>query len=133
VTVKEKTMLNAADEEGPEGDLAFQVLTMHIDGELDAHDMTEIGAELFRLAHRGYRRIVLDLGGVSHIDYRGIKPLAARAELYRRGGGDIKLCCVSAYLYAILRAVGVHEVFDVHGTAEDARAAFQAERLPSVA
>lgn len=126
-------MSNASDEEGREGDLASQVLTMHIEGELDAHDMTEIGAELFRLAHRGYRRIVIDLGGVSHIDYRGLKPLAARADLYRQGGGDIKLCSVSAYLFAILRAVGVQESFDVHGTAEDARAAFQAEHLQSVA
>ena len=116
-----------------EEDLASQVLTMSIEGELDAEDMTEIGAELFRLAHRGWRRIVIDLGGVSHIDYRGLKPLAARAELYRSGGGDIKLCRVSAYLFAILRAVGVHEAFDVHGTAEDAQAAFSAERLQSVA
>ena len=113
--------------------LADEVLTMRIDGELDAHDMTEIGAELFRLAHRGYRRIVIDLGGVSHVDYRGLKPLAARADLYRQGGGDIKLCRVSAYLSAIFRAVGVHEAFDVHATVEDARAAFAAEQLQSVA
>ena len=113
--------------------LAGEVLTMHIEGELDAQDMTEIGAELFRLAHRGYRRIVIDLGGVSHIDYRGVKPLAARAELYRRGGGDIKLCRVSAYLYAIFRAVGAHEAFDVHATAEDAQAAFAAGQMQSVA
>jgi len=113
--------------------LAEEMLTMHIEGELDAQDMAEIGAELFRLAHRGYRRIAIDLGGVTHIDYRGLKPLAARAELYRRGGGDIKLCRVSAYLYSIFRAVGVHETFDVHATAEDARAAFAAEQLPSVA
>jgi anti-sigma B factor antagonist len=114
-------------------DLAEEVLTMHIEGELDAQDMTEIGAELFRLAHRGYRRIVIDLGGVSHVDYRGLKPLAARAELYRHGGGDIKLCRVSAYLYAILRAVGLHEAFDVHATVDDAQAAFSAAHLQSVA
>jgi anti-sigma B factor antagonist len=125
-------MLNAADA-GGEGDLASQVLTMHVEGELDAEDMTEIGAELFRLAHRGYRRIILDLGGVSHIDYRGLKPLASRAELYRQGGGDIKLSRVSAYLYAIFCTVGVQDSFDVHGTAEDAQAAFEAERLQSVA
>ncbi|HVE83439.1 MAG TPA: STAS domain-containing protein [Myxococcales bacterium] len=109
------------------------VLTMVIDGELDAADMTEIGAELFRLAHRGHRRIVMDLGGVSHLDYRGLKPLAARAELYRSGGGDIKLCRVSAYLYAILRAAGVHEAFDVHASAVDAREAFTAEPMHKVA
>jgi anti-sigma B factor antagonist len=125
-------MLNAADAEGPE-ELVSQVLTMHIEGELDAGDMAEVGAELFRLAHRGHRKIVLDLGGVSHIDYRGLKPLAARAELYRRGGGDIKLCRVSAYLYAIFCTVGVQDSFDVHGTAEDAQAAFASEGLKSVA
>jgi anti-sigma B factor antagonist len=113
--------------------LADEVLTMNVEGELDAQDMTEIGAELFRLAHRGYRRIVIDLGGVSHIDYRGLKPLAARAELYRRGGGDIKLCAVSAYLFDIFRAAGVHEAFDVRATAQDAQGAFAAEQLASVA
>ena len=126
-------MLNAANAKGQVEDLASQVLTMHIEGELDAEDMTEIGAELFRLAHRGHRRIVLDLNGVSHIDYRGLRPLAARAELYRRGGGDIKLCGVSAYLYAIFCTVGVHDSFDVHASADDALAAFSAERLQSVA
>src|SRR5262245_9560933 len=126
-------MLNAADAEGQATDLASQVLTMHIEGELDAEDMTEIGAELFRLAHRGHRRSGRGRGGVSPIDYAGLKPLAARAELYRRGGGDIKLCRVSAYLYAIFCTVGVHDSFDVHATADDALAAFSAERLHAVA
>jgi len=118
---------------GGEEALASQVLTMAIEGELDASDLGEIGAELFRLAHRGHRRIVIDLGGVVHLDYRGLRPLAARAELYRRGGGDIKLCGVSAYLFAILRAAGVQGSFDVYATAELAREAFSAERLQSVA
>lgn len=124
-------MLRIAAEEPPEPPepLSGRVLTMVLEGELSAEDMTEVGAELFRLAHRGYRRVVIDLHGVTHLDYRGLKPLAARAELYRRGGGDIKLSRVSGYLFAILQAVGVHQAFDLHASLEDAREAFLAADL----
>lgn len=121
-------MVKAAREPAPEA-LAGEVMTMVLEGELTAADLTEIGAELFRLAHRGYRRVVIDLHDVSHLDYRGLKPLAARAELYRRGGGDIKLCRVSAYLFAILQAVGLHQAFDLYATVEDAIQAFEATDL----
>jgi anti-anti-sigma factor len=125
-------MLKAADEQN-ETEKTRDVLTMSIEGELDHQDMWEIGAELFRLAHRGYRRVVIDLGGVEHLDYRGLKALAARAELYRTAGGDIKLARVSAYLFAIFQAAGVHESFEVFRSADEARAAFFSERMQSVA
>jgi anti-anti-sigma factor len=120
--------LKAARPADPEA-LAGEVMTMVLEGELSVADLAEVCSELFRLAHRGYRRVVIDLHEVSHLDYRGLKPLAARADLYRRGGGDIKLCRVSAYLFAILQAVGLHQSFDLYATVEDALRAFEATDL----
>jgi anti-anti-sigma factor len=101
-----------------------RVVTLVLDGELSDTELSEIGQELFRLAHRGHARLVLDLSDVAHIDYRGVKPLAARAAVFRKAGGDIKLAGLSPYLSAIFRAAGAGDAFEQYETPEMARAAF---------
>lgn len=101
-----------------------RVVTLFLEGELGQNDLQQIGQELFRIAHRGQRQVVLDLTDVSHLDYRGVKPLAARAELFRQAGGDIKICGASPYVAAIFRAAGVGSAFEFFNTLNDARAAF---------
>ena len=104
--------------------VAEKVVTMFLDGEIGERKLVEVNEMLFRLAHRGTRNVVIDLTEVSHFDYRGVKPLLARAEVFRKAGGDIKLSGLSAYLAAILRSTGAHDAFDVFAVASDARAAF---------
>lgn len=101
-----------------------RVVTLFLEGELAQNDLQQVGQELFRIAHRGQRQVVLDLTDVSHLDYRGVKPLAARAELFRQAGGDIKICGASAYVAAIFRASGVGQTFEFYETLNDARASF---------
>jgi anti-anti-sigma factor len=101
-----------------------RVVTLFLEGELGQNDLQQIGQELFRIAHRGQRQVVLDLTDVSHLDYRGVKPLAARADLFRQAGGDIKICGASPYIAAIFRAAGVGQAFEFFQTLNDARAAF---------
>ena len=101
-----------------------RVVTLFLEGELAQGDLQQIGQELFRIAHRGQRQVVLDLTDVSHLDYRGVKPLAARAELFRQAGGDIKICGASPYVAAIFRASGAGSAFQFFTTLNDARAAF---------
>jgi anti-sigma B factor antagonist len=101
-----------------------RVVTLVLDGELSDTELNEIGHELFRLAHRGHARLVLDLSEVSHVDYRGVRPLAARAGVFRKAGGDIKLAGLSPYLQAIFRAAGAQDAFEQFETPELAREAF---------
>jgi len=101
-----------------------RVVTLVLEGELADTELSKVGHELFRLAHRGHRRMVLDLTDVSHVDYRGVKPLAARADVFRKAGGDIKLAGMSPYVQAIFRAAGALDKFDQYETPQDARAAF---------
>ncbi|MGC4122890.1 MAG: STAS domain-containing protein [Myxococcales bacterium] len=86
-----------------------------------------LGEELFRLAHRGVNRVVVDLSGVDHVDYRGLKAMASRARLLKGAGGGIKLAGLSPYLGAIFRAAGVEEEFEMYRTAEEAKLAFASQ------
>src|SRR4051812_3306837 len=98
-----------------------QVFTLFLEGEIQAKELAQLSDELFRLARRGHKNVVVDFTDVSHLDYQGVKPLWDRAELFRKAGGDVKVRGLSPYLAAILRAAGAHGVFDVHGTVQEAR------------
>jgi anti-sigma B factor antagonist len=101
-----------------------RVITLSAEGELGARELIQIGEELYRLAHRGNYNVVLDFSEVTHLDYRGVRPLVSRTELFRQSGGDIKLCGLSPYLKAIFRAAGARDAFEDFATAEQARLAF---------
>lgn len=107
-----------------------RVVTLMLDGELGEMEMADVCDELFRIAHRGHRNLVIDLTDVSHIDYRHVRPLVARARVFRNGGGDIKLAGLSPYLQAVFRAAGAQNDFEYYADPEQARASYTA-RLAS--
>jgi anti-anti-sigma factor len=106
-----------------------EVATLRCEGELGELELAALADELFRLVNRGRRCLVIDLSGVDHVDYRGVRPLAARARALRTAGGDLKLAGLSAYLAAIFRAAGVEQEFELYRTGEEARSAFASSRV----
>jgi anti-sigma B factor antagonist len=69
-------------------------------------------------------RIVLDLGGVSHIDSTGLGTLAGLHTSARKAGGDIKLANVKPHLYDVLGVTRLLTIFELFSTADDAAATF---------
>jgi anti-sigma B factor antagonist len=98
--------------------------TLVLEGELGRDELPGLFEMLFRLAHRGVTRIVIDFTEVSHFDFRGVKPLIQRADVFRKAGGDIKLSGLSPYLYAIFRSAGGHGAFDFFPESASALGAF---------
>ena len=98
--------------------------TMILEGEIGKEDLPQIAQMLFRVAHRGVTRIVIDFEGVTHFDFRGVRPLVQRAEVFRKAGGDIKLSGLSPYLHAIFRSAGGAGAFDFYAEKTDAVSAF---------
>lgn len=94
------------------------------EGELDESAVTALGDEIVGLACARKQNIVLDLSGVFHLDYRAVRLIAARAAFLRQAGGDLKLCGLSPYLMAIVRASGLYDSFELYPDAEEAAAAF---------
>ncbi|MBX5484769.1 MAG: STAS domain-containing protein [Myxococcaceae bacterium] len=103
-----------------------RVTTVVLEGELSLDDLRKVGEELFRLALKGHKNVVLDLSQVSHVDYRGLRPLAARAEMFRAAGGDVRIAGLSGYLMHIFRAAGTHDAFQFFAETENARQSFAA-------
>ena len=101
------------------------VLTMVLDGEIGLSEIGDVSDMLFHLTLDGVNRLVLDLSGVTHFDFRGVKHLMRHAESYRLLGGDLKLAGLSPYLFAIFRSAGAHDAFDYYAAAAAARAAFE--------
>lgn len=109
-----------------------RVETLLLEGELGEAELLQVCEELGKRLQRGVRQVVIDLGEVAHLDYRGVRPLMARAESFRRAGGDVKLSALSPYLAAIFRAAGAHDRFEMYPHMNDARAAFALMRAPFV-
>lgn len=109
-----------------------RVETLLLEGELSSDDLARVCDELGLRLQRGIRQVVLDFSEVSHVDYRGVRPLMARTEALRRAGGDVKLSGLSPYLAAIFRAAGAHDAFEYYPHMNDARAAFALARAPFV-
>ncbi|RKH43205.1 STAS domain-containing protein [Corallococcus sicarius] len=109
-----------------------RVETLMLEGELGEDDLTKLCEDLMHRLHRGIRQVVLDFADVSHLNYRGVRPLVARTDAFRRAGGDVKLSGLSPYLAAIFRAAGAHDAFELYPHMNDARAAFSLARAPFV-
>jgi anti-anti-sigma factor len=103
--------------------------TLVLEGELRERELLEAGEQLFRLMHRGCRWVVLDFFDVSHVDYRGVRTLITRGELFRKAGGGLVLTGLTPYIARILQVGGVHpEHFDCYPRIEDAWEAISRER-----
>lgn len=95
-------------------------MTMVLEGEINGVEMGDIAEMIFQLSADGVTQLVMDMSGVTHFDFRGVKPLMRRADVFRELGGDIKLAGLSPYVHAIFRSAGANDAFDYFATAEDA-------------
>jgi anti-anti-sigma factor len=108
-----------------------KVMRVVLEGELGRDEHLDISRLLFRLSQANVHQVVLDLSGVTHFDYRGVRPLMRRAEVFRELGGDVRLCGLSPYLFAIFQSAGATDAFDYHPTQAEAVASFQRDASPA--
>lgn len=99
-----------------------RVLRVAISGEIRGTAMAEV---LSLVEEQRALRVVLDLGEVTHLDYRAVRPLAQAARTARELGGDIKLAGVSAYVWTIIRSAGAYDAFECFVTSDEAERAFE--------
>jgi anti-anti-sigma factor len=116
VTVQEERVVERR-QEGRE-------LTLFLEGELGGRELKGLGDDFLRLATKGIRYLTVDLSDVSHLDYRGLRPLMERATQFRAYGGDVRLTGLSPYLATILRVAGAHTVFACYREPSSVREAF---------
>ena len=106
-----------------------RTMTVMLEGEISRTEWEDVADHLFRLAHRGITQVVIDFSGVSHVDYRAVRPLIARTEVFRKAGGDVRLSGLSPYVHAIFRSAGANEAFDYFSDAQTAVESFDRRRV----
>lgn len=67
-----------------------------------------------QLVHDGYRKILVNLGGVVHIDSSGIGELMSIYTSLRNQGGDLKLMNLTKNVRNLLQVTRLYTVFDVY-------------------
>jgi anti-sigma B factor antagonist len=99
-------------EERHTGDVTILILTGQMlvdDGDL------AFGRRIRDLVDRGFTKVVLDLGGVTHIDSSGVGMLVAKLKTLKEKGGDMKLLHLNSRaesLFGMLKLFIVFERFE---------------------
>lgn len=78
-----------------------------------------------QLMSEGYRKILLNLGGVIHIDSSGIGELMSNYTTLRNAGGELKLMNLHKNVRNLLQVTRLYTLFDVHDDQNAAISAFK--------
>ncbi len=78
-----------------------------------------------QLVRDGYIKILLNLGGVVHIDSSGIGELMMSYTTLRNQGGELKLMNLNKNVRNLLQVTRLYTVFDVHDDQVSALKAYQ--------
>ena len=93
-------------------------------GDVDMAVAEQVRQRLTGLVDVGHPRIVLDLGAVAYIDSSGLGALVAAMKHARAAGGDLKVCRIDQDLRTIFEMTRLNKVMAIHGTREEALAAW---------
>ncbi len=97
-------------------------------GRLDAATVPRLEDRLTQLLQGGDVWLVINMGQVTYISSRGLKALISAWRTARDSGGDVLLCSMLPLVWSLFETIGFTQVFDVHGTLEDALAAVNSQR-----
>jgi len=90
------------------------VAIARLEGEMGREEMGGMKEAFARLVARGIFEFVVDFSEVTHVDYRGLHSWLSFANSLKKQGGEIKVCGLTPYIYAIFCSAGVQEAFDYY-------------------
>ena len=87
-------------------------------------DGTVLLDKLHALRAAGTTRVVVDLGGVAHMNSSGLGMLIGALTSSRNAGGDLRLAAVPGRVQTLLSVTRLGDVFETFDTAEAAVASY---------
>ena len=104
------------------GDVAIVTVTGDIT--LNQGGIVLLKDKVQSLLHQGYRNLLLDLGGVPHVDSAGLGELVQAYVSTKNRGGSLRLLHVTKRLRDLLVVTKLLTVFDTYDSEADAVASF---------
>ncbi len=103
---------------------ADDVLTVLVEGGLDAEACPRFVAAVSDKIAAGFTRVIIDGRRMTYLGSQGIGALLSLHTRCRREGGDLKLAGLRGLVAEVIQTTGLHLRFDLHSTTDAARAAF---------
>lgn len=101
-----------------------QVAVVVLKGDLDIASAMEMRQRLQAPLDARETRLVIDLGGVTHVDSAGLGEVVRALKLARRAGGDVRLCGLRADVLRIFEVTGLTKAMAVYLSREEAIASW---------
>ncbi|MBI5300277.1 MAG: STAS domain-containing protein [Deltaproteobacteria bacterium] len=98
------------------------VLVMNVTGDLERNNYRQFDSLLDQAMQNKSERVVLDLSGLAHIDYKLVPHLVERVHQIEKQGGEVKWAGGNDYISNIFKFMGFEE--EVYPSVEDAVISF---------
>jgi anti-sigma B factor antagonist len=93
---------------------------VEVAGELDVVGAPHLRSELVDLVNKGKHLMIVDFAAVEFIDSVGLGALVGALKRIRTEGGEMRIVGVNQHMGRVLRVTGLHRVFDVHDSIDEA-------------
>lgn len=96
---------------------------VEVRGEVDVHSAPTLRDRLISVVDAQPSGVVVDLSWLQFIDSTGLGALVAALNHAKANGVGFMLACKAERLLKVFRITGLHEVFEIYPTVEQALAA----------
>jgi anti-sigma B factor antagonist len=91
---------------------------------LDAHNSSELKAQLLRLFEEGKTNLVIDLHAVRFVDSSGLGALVSGFKNASSRNGSLKLSGLQLQVKSMFELTRLHRVFEIFADVDEALASF---------
>lgn len=95
-------------------------LVIDVNGEVDVHSAPQLSDRLSQAIDSGPNSLVVDMSSLAFIDSTGLGALVAARNHANSTGVSLRLVCSSSRLLKVFRITGLHQVFEIFPTLEQA-------------
>ena len=95
-------------------------------GEVDLYTAPEFKQQLLEVIGQGGKQVIVDFSNTTFIDSTTLGVLVGGVKRLRPVGGQLLLVCSDRNIIKIFEITGLHRVFEIHGTRDEALEAAKA-------
>ncbi len=107
---------------------ANEVVVIPINDRIDALTAPRVSKMVNERIGNGARQVVLDLSNVSFLSSSGLRALLLIRKELMTLGGELRLAALQPQVYEVFTITGFTQVFNIHPSVSEARAAFSQRR-----
>ena len=94
-----------------------------VGGEVDMFTAPKLRETLIQTIDQGNERVAVELHNVTFMDSTGLGVLIGALRRIRERSGELRIVCTSRPVLRVLEVTGLHNVFSIHETLEEAMGA----------